>query len=263
MGEEEPDEEAVEASAVPTQEDEVAAATYDVYLEQAADGATLALILDLAGCFAGGASQEEALDRLQAAVAEYHRWLRLHDDYMPEVRGPFVFEVKETFEIAYEGDYEINSFFAPDAEAASGEDIEWALALLGWQREDILERVKGLSDEALDWKLADMPGSMSIRQALEHVAQAEVWYLGRLDETPPRIVVADLPGSTLERLQRVRQAAIQRVQTYPKELRGKVFTHQGERWSLRKVLRRAVWHERDHLQQMDAMLAAYRVSVGR
>ncbi len=260
MGEQERDEEAVEASAEPTEEDEVAAATYDVYLEQSADGATLALILDLPGCFAGGASREEALAQLQQAVADYHAWLRRHDDYTPEVRGPFVFQVQETFQISYEGDYETNSFFAPDAEPATEEDIEWALALLGWQREDVLERVQGLSDEALDWKPADDPEMLSIRQMLDHIAQAEVWYMGRLDETPPSIVVADLPGPTLERLQRVRQAVVMRVQTYPKELRGAIFTHEGERWSLRKALRRAVWHERDHLNQIDDLLAAYRAS---
>ena len=197
---------------------------------------------------------------MQQALTDYHAWLRRHDDYTPEVHGPFVFETKETFQITYDGEDEINSFFAPDAEPATDEDIEWALALMGWQREDVLERVSSLSDEALDWKPASAPDAPRIRELLDHIAQAEIWYMGRLDETPPRIVVADLPGPTLERFQRVRQAAVMRVKTYPKELRGKVFTHQGEQWSLRKALRRAVWHERDHLGQINEVLAAYRAS---
>lgn len=251
-------EEAVEVSAEPTEEEQVSAATFDVYLEEAANGAALALILDLPGCFASGASRQEALEHLQQALTDYHTWLRRHDDYTPEVHGPFIFDIKETFQITYQADYEINSFFLPDAQPATDEDIEWALALMGWQREDVLERVSGLSDEALDWKPTRDPESLSIREHLDHIAQAEVWYMGRLDETPPRIVVADLPGPTLDRFQRVRQAAVMRVKTYPKELRGKVFTHQGEQWSLRKVLRRAVWHERDHLNQIDELLAEYR-----
>ena len=254
------DEESVEVSAEPTEEEQVSAATYDVYLEEAPNGATLALILDLPGCFANGASREEALEQLQQALIKYHAWLRQHDDYTPEVHGPFVFDTRETFQITYQGDDEINSFFSPDAEPASEEDIEWALALLGWQREDVLERVSGLSDDALDWKPARDPDALSIREHLDHIAQAEVWFMGRLDETPPRIVVADLPGPTLERFQRVRQAAVMRVKTYPNELRGKVFTHQGEQWSLRKALRRAVWHERDHLTQIDELLAGYQAS---
>ncbi len=254
------DAEVREASAEPTGEEQVSAATYDVYLEETADGATLALILDLPGCFSSGSSRQQALERLQQALAEYHTWLRQHDDYTPEVRGPFVFNVKEVFQITYEGEYEVNSFFTPDAEPATDEDIEWALALLGWQREDLLERVGGLSDKVLDWRPADEPASMSIRQILDHIAQAEVWYMGRLDEQPPRIIVADLPGPTLDRLQRVRQASIMRIKTYPKELRGTMFTHRGERWTLRKVLRRAVWHERDHLNQIDELLAAYRAA---
>ena len=254
------DAEAVEVSAEPTEEEQVSAATYDVYLEEAPGGATLALILDLPGCFANGASRQEALDHLQQALTNYHLWLRRHDDYTPEVHGPFVFDTKETFQIIYEGEDEINSFFSPDALPATDEDIEWALALMGWQREDVLERVSDLSDEMLDWKPEHDQDALSIRQLLDHIAQAEIWYMGRLDEKPPRIVVAELPGPTLERFQRVRQAAVMRVKTYPKELRGKVFTHLGEQWSLRKALRRAVWHERDHLNQINDVLAAYRAS---
>ncbi len=252
------EQEAQEGSQIEAEAEEVAAAAYDVYLEETTAGAMLALILDLPGCFASGVSRMEALDHLQGATAAYHAWLRRHDDYTPEVRGPFVFNVKEVFQITYDGDYEINSFFAPDAEPATDEDIEWALALLSWQHEDLLARVGALPGEALDWKPMDAPDARSIREALDHLAQAEVWYMGRLDETPPEIIVANIPGTTLERLQRVRQAAIMRVKSYPKELRGRVFTHHGEQWTLRKALRRAVWHERDHLNQIDEMLAAYR-----
>ncbi len=236
---------------------DVAPTTYDVHLEQTAEGATLALILEFPGCFASGATREEALERLQQAVVAYQAWLRCHDDYTPDVRGPFAFEVKEVFQIRFEDGEEINSFFAPDAQTASDEDIEWALALMKWQREDVLERVGGLSDAVLDWVPPDEPDARSIRSILDHLAQAEVWYMGRLDELPPNVVVANLPGPTLDRLQRVRQAAIVRITSYPKELRGKIFTHRGEQWTLRKALRRVVWHERDHLNEIDEILEAY------
>jgi predicted RNase H-like HicB family nuclease len=252
------DEETGELHEASTAEEAMAGATYDVYLEQTAEGATLALILDLPGCFANGATREEALERLQQTVGDYHAWLRRHDEYMPEVRGPFSFDVREVFQIRFEDGKEINSFFRPDAQAATDEDIEWALALLGWQREDLLERVGGLSDAVLDWVPPDDPDGWSIRRILDHLAQAEIWYMGRLDETPPNVVVVKLPGPTLDRLQRVRQAVIVRINNYPKELRGTLFTHQGEQWTLRKALRRAVWHERDHLNQIDELLEAYR-----
>jgi predicted RNase H-like HicB family nuclease/uncharacterized damage-inducible protein DinB len=252
--------EAREASATPTEAEEVSAATYDVYLEEAAEGATLALILDLPGCFASGATRQEALERLQQATADYHAWLRRHDDYTPEVHGPFVFAVKEVFQVTSEDGVEVRSFFAPDAETATDEDIEWALTLLGWQREDLLEKVGALPDAALEWKPNDAEETQSLRHLLDHIAQAELWYMGRLDETPPNLSVSALAGTTLERFQRVRQAAILRVKGYPKELRGKVFTHRGEQWTLRKALRRAVWHERDHLSEIDALLAGYRAA---
>jgi predicted RNase H-like HicB family nuclease len=251
--------EATEASATPTEAEEVAAATYDVYLEEVVGGATLALILDLPGCFATGASHEAALEELQQATAAYHAWLRRHDEYAPEVHGPFVFAVQETFQIPAEGGAR-HGFFAPDAAPATEEDIEWALTLLGWQREDLLALVGSLGDAALDWKPTDAPGMLSIRQSLDHLAQIELWYMGRLDETPPQISISALAGSTIDRFQRVRQAATLRVKSYPKELRGKVFTHEGEQWTLRKALRCAVWHERDHLNRIEYLLAAYRAT---
>ncbi len=254
----EEDEEVRELHVEPTEEDAIAGATYDVYLEQTAEGATLAQIIDLPGCFANGATREEALERLQQAVEEYHAWLRRHDEYMPIMRGPFYFDVQEVFQIRYEDGQEVNSFFAPDALPATDEDIEWALALMNWQREDLLERVSGLDDAALDWVPPNDPEAKSIRQILDHIAQAEVWYMGRLDETPPNVVVAKLPGPTLDRLQRVRQAAIVRITSYPKEQRGTLFTHQGEQWTLRKAMRRVVWHERDHMNQIEEILEAYR-----
>ncbi|HEU5367153.1 MAG TPA: DinB family protein, partial [Ktedonobacterales bacterium] len=137
---------------------------------------------------------------------------------------------------------------------------EWALTLLDWQRQDLLGQIGALPDAALDWGPGDAANGQTIRQLLDHIAQAEVWYMGRLDETPPRIDVSALPGPTLERLQRVRQAVTVRVKSYPKELRGKVFTHRGEQWTLRKALRRAVWHERDHFRDIDALLAGYRAN---
>jgi uncharacterized damage-inducible protein DinB len=176
------------------------------------------------------------------------------------VHGPFVFAVKEVFRITIEDGAEVRSFFAPDAEPVTEEDIEWALTLLGWQREDIVEKVGALSEETLDWKPYDATETLSIRQLLDHIAQVDLWYMGRLDETPPNISVSALAGTAIERFQRVRQAAIMRVKTYPKEWRGKVFTHRGEQWTLRKALRRAVWHERDHMSQINALLARYRVA---
>lgn len=248
--------EAAEASVTPTEAEEVSAATYDVYLEEMAGGATLALILDLPGCFANGATREATLEQLQQATVDYHSWLRRHDEYAPEVHGPFVFTVNESFQMASEGGAH-HGFFAPDAEVATEEDIEWALTLLGWQGEDLLALVGSLGDAMLDWKPTEAPETLSIRQTLDHLAQKEIWYMGRLDDTPPAISLSALAGPTIERFQRVRQAATLRVKSYPKELRGKVFTHEGEQWTLRKALRCAVWHERDHLQRIEYLLALY------
>ena len=81
----------------------------------------------------------------------------------------------------------------------------------------------------------------TIRGILDHIGKAEFWYLDRLDLARSQ---DELPSEPGERLNMVRQ---QLLTTLPK-LAGssQVVGVDGEFWSPRKLLRRAVWHERDH-----------------
>src|SRR5579862_8362777 len=63
--------------------------TYDAALEVLADGACLAQILDLPGCFAVAGDVSDALTTLATAIPAYYAWLRSHDEYTPLVTGPF------------------------------------------------------------------------------------------------------------------------------------------------------------------------------
>src|SRR3990172_9217605 len=118
-------------------------------------------------------------------------------------------------------------------------DIERGLKLLAWSRADLLKSVRGLSQETLD---AGQPGERwSIANILKHVGGAEWWYLDRLALAFPR---EEVPSDPFERLEKVRTHLL-------KTLPGLAGSRQvvgidGEFWSSRKLLRRAIWHERDH-----------------
>jgi DinB family protein len=146
-------------------------------------------------------------------------------------------------------DYLIESFFLYDAEPLSGTDVERAFKLLDWGRQDLLDAVRGLSQQQLD---ENRPGERwSINGILNHVAHAEWWYQERLGmRLPDR--EDDLPADPLGALELVR-AHFNSV--LPKQ----VGVHHaldvgGERWSPRKMLRRAAWHERDHTQHIRKLL---------
>jgi hypothetical protein len=77
---------------------------------------------------------------------------------------------------------------------------------------------------------------------LKHVGGAEWWYLDRLGLAFPK---AEVPADPFERLQAVRSHLTQVLPGLAgsREVRGV----DGELWSPRKLLRRAAWHERDHV----------------
>lgn len=90
-----------------------------------------------------------------------------------------------------------------------------------------------------------------IRGIVNHIGSAEWWYLNRLGLAFAR---AELPGEHTERLWKVRACLLEALPT----LVGveKVAGREGELWSLRKMLRRALWHERDHVDHIRGLLAA-------
>jgi hypothetical protein len=220
---------------------------FRIGIENGMEGRTLAWALDHPGCFAYGADEHEALHRIPAAFVEYVYWIAGHDtdpwvapvDQETQVEEAWeVFTIDEEYELAPEG-YEVNAWFLHDWKPLTPLEVERGLKLLAWSRGDLLAAVAGLSQEALDFK---HPGERwSIAGILKHTGGAEWWYLDRLGLAFSR---AEVPEEPLERLEKVR-AFLEKI------LPGMVGSSQvvgrrGEFWSPRKLLRRAVWHERDH-----------------
>jgi hypothetical protein len=134
--------------------------------------------------------------------------------------------------------YVVNAFFATDATALGRADVTLALRLLAWQRTDLLAATDGLTPQDLR---RTAPNEWSIERVLTHVANAEWWYLDRLDLACPR---DQLPDDVWARLIMVRN----RLRGVLPQLAGveQIVSRSGELWSPRKLVRRALWHERDH-----------------
>ncbi len=85
---------------------------------------------------------------------------------------------------------------------------------------------------------------------MRHVASGEWWYLDRLGLAFPE---NELPDDTWEQLGKVRQLLVDRMMSFAGS--NQVVGREGELWSPRKVLRRAVWHERDHIGHIQKLLS--------
>jgi uncharacterized damage-inducible protein DinB len=223
-------------------------------LENGIEGRTLAWALDYPGCFAYGSEETEALIRLPRQLLLYEKWIRDHTseswvkfedmDMIIEERYN-TFLLGDDYRPALPGEgYEINAWFIDDWRALRVEEIEQALKIFHWQREELLAGLTTLDPEILT---KQFPGERwNILGITKHIANAELWYLSRLKLT-------NLNRNSLlpDPIKRLNQTALLVEQTFPSFVdQVNVAGIEGEFWSYRKILRRTLWHQRDHIDHI-------------
>lgn len=227
-------------------------------IENNTEGHSCAWALEFPGCFAYGGDASEAILRMPQAFVNYADWLEAHtpDSWLHDL-GDFdirledawdVYNIDDRFNIVTEGGYSVNAWFRHDWKPLTAEDIRRGQLLLAWTRAELLDLLQLLSEDELDTPLA---GERWTRRGIfAHVANAELWYLDRLGLAP--LKRADLPSETRARLEVPRTALLDALP----HLEGvhQVVGKDGEFWSPRKLLRRALWHERDHIDHLRKLM---------
>lgn len=223
-------------------------------LENNIEGRTLAWALDYPGCFAYGMDEAESLIRLPRALLEYEVWIKDHttdswvylqDMDMRVVESFETFYIDENYNRVPEGQgYEINAWFIDDWRPLTEIEIERGLRIFHWQREELLAGLTTLDPEILE---RNFPGQRwNILGIAKHIANAELWYLSRLNLTD--LTHKDLHADPQSRLGQT-AALINRI--FPKfKNEVNVTGIEGEIWSYRKILRRTLWHQRDHIEHI-------------
>jgi len=175
-------------------------------IENNIEGRSLAWALDYPGCFAYGSDEPEALINLPRALLEYEYWTKNHTNAPWVVFDDLdlrVVERVDTFRLGAdykpalpdEG-YEINAWFIDDWRPLLSDEIEHALKVFSWQRDELLAGLSTLDPEIL---LRDHPGQRwNIIGIAKHVANAELWYLQRLELT--ETISQDLSPDFIPRL---------------------------------------------------------------
>jgi uncharacterized damage-inducible protein DinB len=212
----------------------------------------IAWALDLPACFSSATIIADAVDHAPRKITEYFSWLLSHDSQLIIVNEPVDVEVVETFHsfICNEDpDYLVNAFFEDDRRSLGYWDVEIALRLLDWTRQDLLGVVHSTTQEQLTREIkGEVRGS--IAGILNHVAIAENWYCSHLVYG---LEQAHLPVDPLENLALVRTNTHEQLVKLIGDER--ITTNCDELWSARKIVRRTLWHERDHTQQIIQLLA--------
>jgi len=192
---------------------------YKVYLdvgeETLAEGGPLAHIPALPGCVARGRTKEEALNNLKILLGDYLALFGKVDKSLPASLAEIELDAEESEA----------SLFPDDMIPLKAEEVGRLLRKMELSHQALLDRVCGLSDETLAWKGDET--AWPIRQILEHIANAEWWYITRLQ---------DWPQDPFERLEAIHRHTIARLGSLDGEALNRVTAHYHREWTPRKIL---------------------------
>lgn len=225
-----------------------------VGLENNNEGRSLSWALDYPGCFAYGMDKAEALIRLPTKLLQYGTWIKDHTENpwveffnldIRTVEQFTTFRMGEDYKPAPPGEgYEINAWFIDDWRPLSTEEINRALKIFTWQREELLAGLTTLDPDILH---KERPGERwDILGIVKHIANAELWYLSRLGLTD--LNYQDLLPDPETRLSQTSEIIHKVFPSFANEVN--VRGIEGEFWSFRKILRRTLWHQRDHIDHI-------------
>jgi predicted RNase H-like HicB family nuclease len=200
-------------------------------------GDWLATVAELPGCMARGTSKEEAAANARRAFGDYIALLEKYGVSTEHWKGldPASFDVKDSTP---------EDWFPEDFRPMEEHEIRDFLHRMEASRAALLALIREISPDDLERK--PTPDMWSIRQALEHVVATEATLLGRLEKWPTEVGV----------LQAVHRMAFQRFSILDPEDTKVDHRILGQRWSTRRVMRRILEHEYEHLQHIREILAA-------
>ena len=217
---------------------------------------SIAWMLEHPGCYAYGGNEREALSNSVNAIRGYASWMEKHEkswiplDVAIEAHSEQIwtdYTINEEFDHIIKDGYDVEPFFEHDWKPLTETDIERGLKLLAWSHIDLLAVLEKLTPE--QWEIKKDGERWDLAGIVNHIGGAEWWYLDRLGLAFPR---NEVPKEPLEPNKKVRDLM---TETLPglKNV-NQVVGVDGEFWSPRKMLRRALWHERDHTNHIQKIL---------
>ena len=205
--------------------------------------------LDHLGLASWAETRSQVLQRMPAKYEEYRTWLDHHRLGDP---GP-----DSGVEVAEEirGD---EVLFTPDRLPATVSEIERTLRLLGASRSDLVDILQRVPVAVHDWdppyrRFLSWGRWRTVRQVVAHLANTEThYYLTAIGFQPPLEPVS--PVAEWESFLDARRAQVIEFLDDLKRSSDLIRVDPAGAWSVRKVLRRMIWHERLHTKSIRRIL---------
>jgi hypothetical protein len=228
---------------------------FKIAVEGGRDGFVLAWCLDLPGCATLVGPGQDILQRSQLAILEFMAWShnRAADRLTVSPESLEIVQRVDTGENVRVG--EGSSFFTYDAEPPSSREFPlWANA-----HDLALDELSTLSQTMPPALLADKldDEGRSILSILQHVAMSESWYSNQLRPGSGR-KVSDRPEAAIQDLRdchTILQQVVCDVAPAMRVRRDTSAVNSGEDWSVRKIMRRSLWHIRYHTWELRRSLS--------
>ena len=195
------------------------------------------------GAYSRGKSREEALGKLNNEILSYHNWLGEHIQGV--IDTPIVQEKSSELKIS---DADSDVLFYSEELPLSRDEYDRLKALALKSAGDFLKLYNAIPDK----DKSGLPRRQSFygqvprtaREMYEHTRNVNAYYFGEIG------VEADNEGNILE----CRRRGFELLEQQPDFLKNSVFDGSyGELWTLRKLLRRFIWHDRIHAKAMYRM----------
>ena len=204
---------------------------------------TLLYAQELPGAFTRGASLEEALEKMKTEAAAYLCWC---GETIPEIVEPVV--VQEKISVLMIRDADSDVLFDTERVPLTTEEYTRLKARVLRSAEDFQRLYESIPQK----EISDRPVRPTFYNKIPRTAQemydhtkcVNSYYFGEIG------VEADTEGTILQ----CRQRGFQALEDAEDYLRNVVTVGSyEEEWSLRKVLRRFLWHDRIHARAMYRM----------
>ena len=204
---------------------------------------TLLYAVNLPGAYARGESREAALAKMDREIRTYLNWMGgpVPDRITVEIiqDAPCGLEIR---------DADSDVLFAAEREPLSVEDYEWVKALALKSAGDFLKLYQSVPDQNTSVlpvrKTFYGQVPRTAEEMYQHTKNVNAYYFGEIG------VDVDNDGTILE----CRARGFEALEARKDYLQNPVFDGSyGECWTLRKVLRRFIWHDRIHARAMYRM----------
>ena len=221
----------------------------EVSLEKNPSGAAMAWAFAIPGASGQGKTQQEAIEDLIRVADWSYDWF----DKKEILIDKFSDEIKIVEELEIEGYFETGDsvgLFEYDKTSLTDHEITFTYDILRLTRKDIIECANAVFEHCED-KIKEYT-----KWILMHLAKAEWYYASRIINSPAYLARPAYPDEPFQAMEEAREMFLHSHLPFVRRMnpREQTFEIDDEKWTAKKTLRRAMWHDFYHLRQLQGFL---------